>query len=152
MESAARTDGWPLRSGIVPLLAPGKGSRMTHFRGKPPALVATLVGVALMAGAVGARTAAAAMATPKKATASTSAAIVITNSRSVALTELDATPSYSFIPKAIAHNIAPGKKASVNVATDKDCVFDLHGSYADGSSTDSKSVNLCNDKNVNLVD
>jgi hypothetical protein len=38
------------------------------------------------------------------------------------------------------------------VATDKSCIFDLHGVYADGSSTDSTSVDLCKDKNVNLVE
>ena len=90
------------------------------------------------------------MKTPKKATASV--VVVIANSRSVALTELDATPAGLYLPKAIAFKIAPGKKISVIVATDKDCVFDLHGAYADGSSTDSTSVDLCKDRNVNLVD
>ena len=69
----------------------------------------------------------------------------------VALTELDATPTGTFIPKAIARNVAPGKKASANLATDKDCVFDLHGIYADGSKTESTGVDLCKDKSVNLV-
>jgi hypothetical protein len=41
---------------------------------------------------------------------------------------------------------------SASVATDKSCVFALHGAYADGSSTDSTSVDLCKDKNVNLVE
>jgi hypothetical protein len=40
----------------------------------------------------------------------------------------------------------------VTVATAKSCVFNLHGAYADGSSTDSTSVDLCKDKNVNLVE
>jgi hypothetical protein len=52
----------------------------------------------------------------------------------------------------IVSNLAPGKKISVTVATDKSCVFNLHGAYADGSSTDSTSVDLCKDKNVNLVE
>jgi len=34
----------------------------------------------------------------------------------------------------------------------KSCVFDLHGAYADGSSTDLASIDLCKDKNVNLVE
>jgi hypothetical protein len=84
----------------------------------------------------------------------TGAAVVlqVTNSRKVALKELDATPSGLFIPKAILRGLAPGKKTTAKLATDKDCVFDLHGDYADGSSTESKDVNLCKDQNVNLVD
>jgi hypothetical protein len=78
--------------------------------------------------------------------------VVVTNSRSVALTELDATPSGGTLPKTIVSNLAPGKNISVTVATDKSCVFNLHGAYADGSSTDSTSVDLCKDKNVNLVE
>jgi hypothetical protein len=40
----------------------------------------------------------------------------------------------------------------VTVATDKSCAFNLHGAYADGSSTDSTSIDLCKDKNVNLIE
>ena len=119
---------------------------MNHRRGKS----FVLASAALIISAPWPGPAAQAAMTAKKAASGT--VIVVTNARSVALTELDATPSGQFFPKAIARNIQPGKKASVNVATDKDCVFDLHGAYADGSSTDSKSVDLCKDKNVNLVD
>ena len=76
----------------------------------------------------------------------------ITNSRTVALKELDATPTGMFIPKAILRGLAPGKKSTAKLATDKDCVFDLRGEYSDGSSTESKGVDLCKDQNVNLVD
>jgi hypothetical protein len=65
---------------------------------------------------------------------------------------LDATPSGETLPKTIVSDLAPGKKLSVSVATVKPCVFNLHGAYADGSSTDSISVDLCKDKNVNLVE
>jgi hypothetical protein len=81
-----------------------------------------------------------------------SVVVVVTNSRSVALTKLDATPSGGTLPKAIVSNLAPGKKISVTVATDKSCVFNLHGAYDDGSNTDSTSVDLCKDKNINLVE
>ena len=86
----------------------------------------------------------------KKAAASV--VVAITNSRSVALSELDATPAGLFIPKAIVRNVAPGKKVSATVPTNEDCVYDLHGIYADGSTTDSTSVDICKDQNVNLVD
>jgi hypothetical protein len=81
-----------------------------------------------------------------------SVVIQITNSRNVALKELDATPAGLFIPKVIAGALAPGKKTSAKIATDKDCVFDLHGAYADGTHTESKGVDLCKDQNVKLVD
>jgi hypothetical protein len=31
----------------------------------------------------------------------------------------------------------------VSIATVKSCVFNLHGAYADGSNTDSTSVDFC---------
>jgi len=124
---------------------------MTDFRKKPQVFITALFGAALMAGAACAQTAAPASAKPKKSAPSSTIVVVVTNSRDVALTELDATPTGMFIPKAIARNVAPGKKASANLATDKDCVFDLHGAYADGSKTESTGVDLCKDKNVNLV-
>ena len=145
---------------------------MSKFPGKSFAFVASAIGVALMTGAASAQTAApvaapAASAHPATVAnappAATPAAkpqtkvtpsivVVVTNSRSLALTELDATPSGETLPKTIVSNLAPGQKISVMVATGKFCVFNLHGAYADGSSTDSTSVDFCKDKNVNLVE
>jgi archaellum component FlaF (FlaF/FlaG flagellin family) len=81
-----------------------------------------------------------------------SVVVMVTNLRSVALSELDAIPSGGTLPNTIVSNLAPGKTISVTVATVKSCVFNLHGAYADGSSTDSTSLDLCKDKNVNLVE
>ena len=81
-----------------------------------------------------------------------SVVVVVTNSRSVALSELDATPSGETLPKTIVSNLAPGQKISVSIATVKSCMYNLHGAYADGSNTDSTSVDLCKDKNVNLIE
>ncbi len=78
--------------------------------------------------------------------------VVVTNSRAVALTELDAAAAGGAEAKQIVANLAPGKKTSVKIPHGKSCVFDLHGAYADGSSTDLTSVDLCKDKNVNLVE
>ena len=134
------------------------------------AFVASVVGAALMTGAASAQTAGPAAnvlaasvpnAPParvakaqkkvqKKVTSSV--VVAVTNSRSVALSELDATPSGGTLPNTIVSNLAPGKTISVTVATAKACVFNLHGAYADGSSTDSTSVDLCKDQNVNLVE
>ena len=127
--------------------------------------VASVVGAALMTGASSAQTAApvraaanpppAPLAQPKKKPQNVvlpSVVVAVTNSRSVALSELDATPSGGTLPNTIVSNLAPGKTISVTVATAKACVFNLHGAYADGSSTDSTSVDLCKDQNVNLVE
>jgi hypothetical protein len=81
-----------------------------------------------------------------------SVVVVVTNSRSVAVRELEATPFGGTLPKTIVFNLAPGKKIAVTVATGKSCLFNLHGDYADGSSADSTGFDLCKDKNVNLVE
>jgi hypothetical protein len=144
---------------------------MSNFHGKSFAFVASVVGAALMTGVVAAQTAAPAPAPAANAPAANApppvaakrhkkpnksvtplVVVVVTNSRAVALTELDATPSGGTLPKAIVSNLAPGKKISVSVSTDKSCLFALHGTYADGSSADLTSVDLCKDKNVNLVE
>jgi hypothetical protein len=61
-----------------------------------------------------------------------------TNSRSVALSELDATPSGETLPRTIVSNLAPGQKISVMLATIKSCVFNLHGAYAHGHRFDKR--------------
>jgi hypothetical protein len=147
---------------------------MTKFQSF--AFVASAVGAALITGAASAQTAAPVPAAAANAPAATVAnapqaaarvakpqnkrrkkvtpsfVVVVSNSRSIALSELDATPSGGTVPKTIVSNLAPGKTLSVTVATEKSCVFSLHGAYADGSSTDSTSVDLCKDKKVNLVE
>jgi hypothetical protein len=125
---------------------------MRRFRRKWLAFAASFAGAALIAGFSCAQTAAPAKAekTQKKATASVM--VVVTNSRSVALTELDATPSGLFIPKRVVSGLAPGAKTSAAIATDKDCVYDLRGVYSDGSITELPAVDLCKDHSVNLVD
>jgi hypothetical protein len=124
---------------------------MSQTYGRPFAWAASITLAALI-GSAYAQTDAPAGAAKSRKQASSTTTIVVTNSRAVVLTELDATPTGLFLPKKIASNIPPGKKASVSVAVDKDCTFDLHGIYADGSNTDSTSVNLCTDRTVNLVD
>ena len=150
---------------------------MSKFHRKSFAFVASVVGAALMTEVASAETAAPIPAPTANAPAAPVAnaplaaapvakgkkksqkkvtpslvVVVVTNSRTVALSELDATPSGGTLPNTIVSNLAPGKKISVTIATAKSCVFNLHGAYADGSSTNSTSVDLCMDKNVNLVE
>jgi hypothetical protein len=126
---------------------------MRRFRRTWLALVASFAGAALMTGAACAQTAAPARTAekPQKKGAAT-VIVIVTNSRSVALTELDATPSGLFLPKTIVSHLAPGAKASAVIATDKDCVYDLRGMYSDDSITELPSVDLCKDHTVNLVE
>lgn len=92
-----------------------------------------------------------AKAKPKKA-ALPKVDVVVTNKRSVALTELVAAPSGSPESKKIAGPLAPGKKVVVHLPHDKACLFDLHGAYEDGTSTDADGVALCKDKKIDLVE
>jgi hypothetical protein len=144
---------------------------MSARYGKSSAFVALIIGGALAAGPAGAQTAqpdapaanapaptvadappAKPAAKPHKKTTPT-VVVLVTNSRAVALTELDAAAAGAGAEaKKILANLAPGKKTSVKVPHGKSCVFDLHGAYADGSSTDLASIDLCKDKTVNLVE
>jgi len=77
----------------------------------------------------------------------------VTNSRKVGLKELDVTAKGQFLPIKILGALASGKKATAKVSTAKgDCVFDIRGTYDDGSKTESLGVDVCKDQNVNLLD
>ncbi len=78
--------------------------------------------------------------------------VTVKNGRGAALTLLTATISGGGDPVKVAATLAPGKTATAHLAHDKDCLFDLHGEYADGASLDESEVELCKDKKINLVD
>jgi len=40
----------------------------------------------------------------------------------------------------------------VHLTHDKACLFDLHGDYADGTTTEAAGIDLCKDKTLNLTD
>jgi hypothetical protein len=52
----------------------------------------------------------------------------------------------------IAAGVSAGTNTPNHGSMTNPLMPDLHGAYADGSSTDSTSVDLCKDKNVNLVE
>jgi len=78
--------------------------------------------------------------------------VTVSNMRAVALTGLDAAPTGGAESARILGALAPGKKAVAKVAHGKDCTFDLHGAYEDGSTTDVPGVDLCKEKKLNLVE
>jgi len=87
-----------------------------------------------------------------KVTKLPSIAVVVTNSRSVGLTELDGALSGGADSVKILGALAAGKKVVIHLAHDKPCLFDLHGVFDDLTTTDVSSVNLCTEKKINLVE
>jgi len=78
-------------------------------------------------------------------------AVTVTNNRSVSLVDLTA----SFSGKtgdsvSVAKDLPGGKKTVAHLAHDKDCLFDLHGVFDDGQTSDAVGVDLCKDKAINL--
>ena len=80
--------------------------------------------------------------------------VTVKNSRSVPLLELKAMISGGAGDSVkVAGNLAPGKKTTAHLAHGiKDCLFDLQGQFADGTTTDETGVELCKDKMINLTD
>jgi hypothetical protein len=91
-------------------------------------------------------------ATKPKETKLPSVAVVVTNSRKVGLTELDAALSGHGDSVKILGALAAGKKVVIHVEHDKPCLFDLHGVFDDLTTTEEASVNLCTEKKINLVE
>jgi hypothetical protein len=78
-------------------------------------------------------------------------AVTVSNNRSVSLVELTA----SFSGKtgdsvSVTKDLPGGKKTVAHLAHDKDCLFDLHGVFDDGQTSDAVGVDLCKDKAINL--
>jgi hypothetical protein len=87
-----------------------------------------------------------------KVTKLPSVAVVVTNSRKVGLTELDAALSGHGDSVKILGALAAGKKVVIHVEHDKPCLFDLHGVFDDLTTTEEASVNLCTEKKINLIE
>ena len=79
--------------------------------------------------------------------------VTVKNGRGAGLTQLTATISGgNGDPVKVTAALASGKSAKAHLAHEKDCLFDLHGDFDDGASTDETGVNLCKDPKINLVD
>ncbi len=101
----------------------------------------------------------AAMAKPKKMAplkkmkvkAMPKVSVTVSNKSGQGLVELDAAISGGAESAKIAGPLADGKKTVVSVAHDKACLFDLHATFDDGSTSDGSGVDLCKDKKVNFT-
>lgn len=89
--------------------------------------------------------------TKKKVKAAPKVTVVITNNSGLGLMELDVAMSGQAKSTKVAGPLAAGKKATATIAHDKACLFDIHGSYDDGSTVDSTGVDLCKEKTINLT-
>ncbi len=79
--------------------------------------------------------------------------VSVTNKRTVALKWLNAAPAGSDAePKKVIGLVKPDKKGSGHIARSKDCQYDLHGEYEDGSVFEAAGVDLCKSSGFNLVD
>ena len=78
--------------------------------------------------------------------------VTISNQRAVGAVEVDVAVSGSGESKKVASALAAGKKATVKIAHDKECMFDIHASFEDGATSDASGVNLCKEKKINLVE
>ena len=79
--------------------------------------------------------------------------VTVKNGRGAGLTQLTATISGgNGDPVKVTAALASGKSAKAHLAHEKDCLFDLHGDFDDGASTDETGVNLCKYPKINLVD
>ena len=79
--------------------------------------------------------------------------VKITNTRSVAVTELVITLSGAADSAGtIKPPLAPGKSVSLKINTKKSCTFDVRGTYEDEATIEADSVNFCTDPKLVLKD
>ncbi|RBP04064.1 hypothetical protein DFR50_14136 [Roseiarcus fermentans] len=90
----------------------------------------------------------------KKKTAASGGAIAVSvwNSRAADLTELQVAPAGSDAFKKALGKLKAGKKTGARVPKTKDCLIDLHATFADGQVTEASGVDVCTQKVLNLTD
>jgi|SRR5208337_4371427 len=79
----------------------------------------------------------------------------ITNHRKVSLVELHATADGESSARTVVKGLEPGGNKVVKFRrgkSGKNCFFELHATYADGTFTDFTHFDLCKDETINLVD
>jgi len=79
-------------------------------------------------------------------------AVTVHNDRSVGMKELKVGPAGDPNLKKVVGPLAFGRKTVIHLKRTKDCLYDIHGEFADDADTDQSSVDLCKDKAINLTD
>ena len=90
----------------------------------------------------------------KRAAAPAGGALLVTvnNKRMVGLIALMVAPAGEEGAVKIAGPLAFGRKTTARVKRTKDCLYDIHGKFADEADTEQLGVDLCKDKTINLTD
>jgi hypothetical protein len=78
--------------------------------------------------------------------------VVVHNDRSVGMKELKVGPAGEANLKKVVGPLAFGRKVVIHLKRTKDCLYDIHGEFADDADTDQTGVDLCKDKAINLTD
>jgi hypothetical protein len=79
----------------------------------------------------------------------------ITNHRKISLVELHATADGESSARSVVKALEPGGSKVVKFRrgkSGKNCFFELHATYEDGTFTDFTHFDLCKDETINLVD
>ena len=79
-------------------------------------------------------------------------AVTVHNDRSVGMKELKVGPAGDPNLKKVVGPLAFGRKTVIHLKRTKDCLYDIHGEFADDADTDQSGVDLCKDKAINLTD
>jgi hypothetical protein len=87
-----------------------------------------------------------------KASAPSAASVIVINSRTAGLVELQAAASGSDKMKKVAGPLKTGQKVAARIPRGKDCLVDLKGTFDDGQSMDATGVDVCAQKTLNLTD
>ena len=80
------------------------------------------------------------------------ATVVVTNSRTTDLVELQAAESGSPSWKKVLGALKAGKQAPAQLPRPFNCRVDLHGTFSDGRSMEAFGVDVCIQKTLNLTD
>jgi hypothetical protein len=78
--------------------------------------------------------------------------VTVNNKRSVGLVELHVGAAGDTSAPKVAGPLAFGRKTVVHLKPAKDCLYDIHGHFADDADTEQLGVELCKDKMINLTD
>jgi hypothetical protein len=78
--------------------------------------------------------------------------LTVANRRTIGLKALDIALTGSPKFDRIVENLVPGREVVVAVPSEGKCVFDFHGVFDDGATTNAFAFNLCQDTTINLFE
>lgn len=90
----------------------------------------------------------------RRAVPTNASRVTVINKRAVTLVELSviSKTAKDAKPQIVAHDLAGGKKASARLAKKGGCIYAVSGKFADHSTVEAATLDLCKDNNLNLVE